>query len=487
MTRSLIKDEAQFIQSLKIFNNTSIVGAQGAQGGSQSNSPPLAGNFLRKEGDFMIGGFGLHPILVTIDTGVIDARIAAVVGGAFQNNFSSRLIVNGEGAVDDDVDQILSEKIPGMLMVIQGIVGQVLTIKHLAKGGGDEDIRTPDGLDFFVTGEQNVTLIYDAVNNEWAFMDGAISVAGANRTLSNLLNPTSIPVALLPSITATFDVGSALLAWDAMNAGRVNFRTDLADPTGASPHLIQSGSQGIVQNVELVTDAYRFFFNGVNRGSIRESTSLGLIDFDIVEANTQIVMQPSAGDPAIDGIMKSVSGNVKVHSGGEVKNFSNMPEVDETETITGLWTFTNVIHNINSANIFLGDSTSDDLSILAQIDTDFIPNSDGISEDLGKATLNWNDLFIDAIIVRDRIRSDSGTSEMGHFVKNETGSIGTLGTMQAGVLEQAATPTDATLNGFFGAFDGAFGFWRDTDNDANSRGFARMNGVWYYWFLVNLP
>lgn len=125
----------------------------------------------------MIGGFGLHPILVTVDTGVIDARIAAVVGGVADNNFSSRLIVNGEGGADDDIDQILSEKLPGMMMVVQGIVGQTLTFKNLAKGGSDEDIRTPNGGDFKLVGEQNVTLIYDAVNNEWSFMDGAFASA----------------------------------------------------------------------------------------------------------------------------------------------------------------------------------------------------------------------------------------------------------------------------------------------------------------------
>jgi len=119
----------------------------------------------------MIGQLGLHPILVTIASGVIDARLVA-------DAFTSRLIVNGEGGASDDLDQILSEKQPGSIVVIQGIVGQVLTIKNLAKGGGDEDIRTPGGVDFFVVGEQNVTVIYDAVNNEWAFMDGALVGVG---------------------------------------------------------------------------------------------------------------------------------------------------------------------------------------------------------------------------------------------------------------------------------------------------------------------
>lgn len=42
ITRALIKDEEQFIQSLKIFNNTSIVGAQGASSGGAPNASTTA-------------------------------------------------------------------------------------------------------------------------------------------------------------------------------------------------------------------------------------------------------------------------------------------------------------------------------------------------------------------------------------------------------------------------------------------------------------
>ena len=65
-------------------------------------------------------------------------------------------------------------------------------------------------------------------------------------------------------------------------------------------------------------------------------------------------------------------------------------------------------------------------------------------------------------------------------------TVGTRGSIESPYLEQAATPSDATLDGFFGNTNGCTGFWRDTDLDANSRGFVRINGEWYYWFLSNL-
>ncbi|UVF62343.1 hypothetical protein [Nitrososphaeria virus YSH_462411] len=78
------------------------------------------------------------------------------------------------------------------------------------------------------------------------------------------------------------------------------------------------------------------------------------------------------------------------------------------------------------------------------------------------------------------------TTEIGLQVTNGTLTVGSKGSIEAPYLAQTDTPTDGTLDGFFGNTDGCMGFWRDVDSDANSRGFVRMNSVWYYWFLANL-
>ena len=201
--------------------------------------------------------------------------------------------------------------------------------------------------------------------------------------------------------------------------------------------------------------------------------------------------------------------------GGANVNLSNLvltqinvgltPDLDNTHhfgSVTNRWADAHVVIGIFSTvtvavsltataaffalgNSTLGDAITDSITVNGRFTTDLDPSASAV-RDLGASGLIWDDLWIDQIIVRDRIRSDSATSEMGFFVKNETGTLGTLGTMQAPLLEQAALPTDATLDGFFGAFNGAFGFWRDTDSDPNSRGFVRMNGIWYHWFLTNL-
>ncbi len=239
VNRALIKDEAQFIQSLKIFSNTSIVGSSGAQSAGASNSPSIIGNFLRKEGDFMIGQLALNPILITIIDNIIDATIIS-------EQYSSRLIVNGQGAADDDIEQILSEKTPGTIMIIQGIIGQTLTIKHLAKGGADQDIRTPDDADFLIVGNQNVTLIYDAPANEWAFMDEAIANAGANKALSNLVD-VAFNTALLPGSGGTIDIGDTTFDIRDIFVEQIRLQPT-AVIVANKPVIAQDGSDNIIIN-----------------------------------------------------------------------------------------------------------------------------------------------------------------------------------------------------------------------------------------------
>ncbi len=484
----------------------------------------------------MIGGFGLHPILVTIVSDIIDARLVA-------DAFTSRLIVNGEGGVDDDIEQILSEKIPGMILVIQGIAGQTHTIKHLAKGGGDEDIRTPDGGDFLLVDEHNITVIYDAVNNEWAFMDGALGGVGANRQLSNLLT-TAVNTNILPDANTIHDLGSELLGWDIIYARQFEINVSSSVPTPSSddiitrtdtpvrvinfnvkaaisrfdfrhlgiigmsirkdsagdiiidPDTVSVGLQialqpvatnpainGVIRhitggdvkvfsggalrnfsdivpigatreldnllvtsinadllfanpnldigtsgtpldslnakritiiaggalitgnvmirnfagdmefNVPLNTDGYRFKWIGVNDVSITFDGVNSKIDVDDVNAGLQLTLQPQGTNPAIDGIMRHLTGgDVKVFSGGTLRNFTQMAQKDAVESITGLWTFTNSTINLNNANINLGDGTGDVIGGLARFARDLIPSTDN-ARDLGSPTLAWDKIY----------------------------------------------------------------------------------------------
>lgn len=66
-------------------------------------------------------------------------------------------------------------------------------------------------------------------------------------------------------------------------------------------------------------------------------------------------------------------------------------------SVQGTTTFTGPIVNINAANIFIGDSTTDNLFITAQVQSAIIPDVNN-SFDLGSSSLRWNDIFLGGAI-----------------------------------------------------------------------------------------
>lgn len=188
IARSLIQNEELFIQSLKIFANTSIVGAQGAQAGGSSGGSSGVGNYLRKDGDIMDAVFATRPSIATIANNEIDiSKLTAT-------NYTSKVFIIGEGSADDELNfivggvagtTVLGAEFPGQWLIIQPIAGQEITINNDASGFGDptatprQNIRTPDGNPVILKNEQAVLLNFDTTSGQWSFL-GAVgsSIAG---------------------------------------------------------------------------------------------------------------------------------------------------------------------------------------------------------------------------------------------------------------------------------------------------------------------
>ena len=163
------EQEKIFIQGLKPVDveSTSPMGGLGGEGQDSPNQG--GGAFLPLAGGVMGGPIGFSPILLEI---VSNELIVDETHG-----FAPRIIINGEGGdVNDIIERIEggNNNFPGRMLSIQGTTGETFTFKHLFNGGSLGDIRTPNGVDFILNGEDNVTLIYDAINDEWTFMDGGL-------------------------------------------------------------------------------------------------------------------------------------------------------------------------------------------------------------------------------------------------------------------------------------------------------------------------
>lgn len=201
IARSIIQNEELFIQSLKIFANTSIVGSQGAQSGGSSGGPSGVGNYFRKDGDIVDGVFATRPSIATIADGEIDIR--KITG----DNYTSKVFLIPESGTEDELNFILGgsagpiilgAEFPGQWLIMQPIAGAKITINHDISGFGDptasprKNFRTPDGNPIILENEQAVLVNFDSTSGQWSFLGTpGTAVAGDSCFAENDLGEVS--------------------------------------------------------------------------------------------------------------------------------------------------------------------------------------------------------------------------------------------------------------------------------------------------------
>ena len=83
-----------------------------------------------------------------------------------------------------------------------------------------------------------------------------------------------------------------------------------------------------------------------------------------------------------------------------------------------------------------------------------------------------------------KIRSNDST-EIGIYVRNETASVGSAGTLQVPEYASATAPTSATLDTQFGLVQGSIGLWKNTTTPTANRIYLRTSaGTWHYVALT---
>lgn len=223
--------EKDFIESLKVVSgeSSSDLSGLGDEGGGMSLS--AEGNFLPIPGGQMKGPIAFNPIFKEILNDELD--VSKTTGA-----YSTRIITGAEGAGPiDDLSNIKGGEFPGQLAIVQGTIGEVITIKHLTGGG---NIRTPDTTDFQLVDNQNALLIFDIIAAQWAFLgilagsSGSIVVAKDAGDVSNTLTIDFAAnrfcrMRLIENLTIDFDVSNILL-------GKIYFLTveTLQDPDGGN-------------------------------------------------------------------------------------------------------------------------------------------------------------------------------------------------------------------------------------------------------------
>lgn len=166
----------------------SSIGGAGSKGGDSAKGGSGEA-YLKTGGDTMIGPIAYYPKAGIISGGVLDI-------GLDSSAYSTRVIVTGQGGLDDDLDTIANVAHAGQMLYLQPILTNDITLKH-----NTDNIFNPQGTDVVVAGGQTVILQWDTVvhANKWVILTGN-GVTGAGDNLGDHTATEALDM-------ATFNIG----------------------------------------------------------------------------------------------------------------------------------------------------------------------------------------------------------------------------------------------------------------------------------------
>ena len=198
------------------------------------------------------------------------------------------------------------------------------------------------------------------------------AVDAANKTLSNL-GTTAVNADIIMGSNDVTGIGTLIFT-------NGNFGG------GAAVSYISSDTSGdLVFNVA-DADEFQLSFQNSLVWAINKSRQLG----NAIILTDSLTLNDAAADPAVAGEIQRDGDDVKVFTGGVVKNFTNMVTLSDTNTWTGINTFTNTLNANADTNI--GDATTDTLTVTASVDSDFIPTPTA-NRNLGSGDFAWASIF----------------------------------------------------------------------------------------------
>jgi len=204
-----------------------------------------------------------------------------------------------------------------------------------------------------------------------------------NTTIGGLPKPSFIPSAIVAGSNNGGDLGTTTIPFNNLNVEQIRLREgeiiiDIPSLTRVSNNMILNVDTG-----------QKFFFDF--RGIIKwDMSSSSLTGDNIILSNT-LTLNDQLANPGANGQFARNALDVKVFSGGTVRDFSDMAEKGKTNTFIAINTFTKQV-NLND-DVTLGDSIADIISILGRIGTDFVADSDNV-KDIGIAGQVWRNIFL---------------------------------------------------------------------------------------------
>lgn len=155
--KGLIKNEEAFVQSLRVFANTSTLSGLGSTGGEITNAPlGASGSYFRKSGDTMIGQSGENFGV----TSIIDGKINV---SKSDGTTDALILLFSQLPEPDTLDTIIegSDVYSFQRLRLRTVLEEITITEN-------DNIITPQGGDLIVQPDSIITLVFDtAVVDKW--------------------------------------------------------------------------------------------------------------------------------------------------------------------------------------------------------------------------------------------------------------------------------------------------------------------------------
>lgn len=267
--KGLILNEGQFIQSLRVFANSSTLSGLGSTEGEINNSPKdPSGNYLSRLGDKMLGPLALSPPLdFTIE---IDTNNTIDIGPLNDNaQYTSNVQLDSIQPNSFVLDIIANAAFDGQLLFLRTFAPTVpFTISQGTLGNGG-NIQTGDGNDLTVGDLQIVTLIFDEA------LKIGINTGGSWRVLSissSTGGGSNVPDGTIENQKIEWDdVTKTWVAVEVLTMGSTGPFADSGFLRFANDQIIFSARNNVdTGNLELKVDASnRFDFTDSNEQPVQ--------------------------------------------------------------------------------------------------------------------------------------------------------------------------------------------------------------------------
>lgn len=426
----------------------------GNLGGSAGGVQAATANYLKTQGDTMIGPIAFFPTTQAIVSEELD--IAPPLTGGI-NRASTYVIASF--ASPATLSLISGASFSGQLLYLEVPANSTLTIEDFSSNVGG-NIITADGNDLVVTtpvtaNPQIVTFLFDVTQapngnqGGWVVVGNSAATAGgggtgANQFLSNLLSPTAINQDLLFSATG-FDIGDTTNPVEDIFTQRVRLQTGTI--TVNVPNLTANVGGDMLLNVD-TNQNFIFHEAGVQTFSMSDTILSG----PTFNPTLSIAINDSATSPGVNGVFTHNSGDVLVFSGGAVRNLSS-------------------IGVAGGANTFLSNLTSP-----TAINQDLLFNATGF--DIGNSVSPVEDIFVERV----RLQAGTITTNVANITASAAGGnmLLNVDTNQSFIFHEAGVQTyvmtDTLLTGPSFVADLSFAL-NDSGVDPGVNGVFTRNGA----------